>query len=159
MSCFIPCLTESDKISFRGVSAAKDNTMQFSVSESINSLNGHLYDQSFPNFSSTPAKERINPGLVFQMYTDVVPLHYANDLNLNAVHQKKDTDGEMLQSQQNENQTGSGYEDLIKHSFQHPRPIQTEVLLPVKKSKRKNDINQDGGAHTGKKIKHKFQFF
>lgn len=140
-----------------GSASDKLRTMQFSVANSIANLESNVYNQSFPNYSSKPAIDRINPGLVTQLYTDIVPLHYAHN-SPNAIHQKKEPNEDILQAQQVENQTGSGAEDIIKHSFLHPQPIQTEVLLPLKKNKRKIEEADRSEVKSTKKIKHKFQF-
>ena len=130
--------------------------MQFSVYENIQALKGKLYEQSFPLYSSTPSRDLINPGLSFNLYSDIVPLNQGRD-----THNKVQAKGnEILESQTVENQTGSGLSnEQLQYSFQHPRPIKTETLFIKKSStKRQNDSPEDKEFKKSKKMKHKFQF-
>jgi len=129
--------------------------MQFSVSESIHALKGKLYEQSFPLYSSTPADDLVNPGYSFNLYSDIVPVN-----GHTSPHNVQAKGNEILTSQSVENQTGSGLTaEQIQHSFQHPRPIKTEVLH-VKKTptKRQNQDFEGNGLKKSKKNNHKFQF-
>lgn len=131
--------------------------MQFTVYQNIQALKGQLLDQSFPTYSSTPGKDRINPGFSFNMYSDIVPLNYGQDSG-HKVHPK---DTEIMQSQSVENQTGSGLSsEEIKYSFLHPRPIRTEILYtkkqPMKRSIDSIDSSKEKDVKKSKK-KHKFQ--
>lgn len=129
--------------------------MQFSVSQSIQNFQSNLLSAS-PFYSSTPAKDLINPGFGIQLYSDIVPLHSA--IGSHQIEQKVQENA-IVEVEKTENQTGSGKseEELIQFSFQHPKPIKTELLEVHKRGKRRSDKNGEESKQS-KKIKHNFQF-
>jgi len=126
-----------------------------------------VYTNSFPNYSSSPAFDFVNPGMNVSLYSDIVPVtNHQIDSNYQ-MKQKVDLSpnikiDEGVEERSDKGQAGSGMDPKIKNSFLNPRPIKTE-MLQLAKNKRKLTTEDKVSApqKPKKKLKEenfKFQF-
>lgn len=143
--------------------------MNFSLAKGINSLGTHIHNSAINVYLSTPEKDFVNPGFNLHLYSDIVPIGSTALPGSSMKRAEKEEKSEDLAKKleiDNPLQTGAGKEDLlIEASFEHPRPIKTEIIDAFHKevvsktsSKRKNDtIKQNVTGKKSKSIKHNFQ--
>lgn len=113
--------------------------MNFALAKTIQNLGGHIHHNSFNVYLNTPSTDFINPGFNLQLYTDIVPTN--NNIHGREVQKEKATEDELPPiEEKNILQKGSGNDDeLIESSFQHPRPIRTEIIDAFQQ---KNDLKK-----------------
>jgi len=127
--------------------------MDFSVSKTIQTFGLHVFDSSYPYYTSKPSTDLLNPGMNIRLYQDVVPIlsGFEKSRSIPKIESKEESDVV-------ENQTGNGIEDdLIKKSFQHPQKIKTETIEVGSKSQKRKIEDLSKNVKKQKAIKHKFQ--
>jgi len=127
--------------------------MDFSVSKTIQTFGLHVFESSYPYYTSKPSTDLLNPGMNIRLYQDVVPIlnGFEKSRSIPKIESKEESDVV-------ENQTGNGIEDdLIKKSFQHPQKIKTETIEVGSKSQKRKIEDLSKNVKKQKAIKHKFQ--
>jgi len=127
--------------------------MDFSVSKTIQTFGLHVFESSYPYYTSKPSTDLLNPGMNIRLYQDVVPIlnGFEESRLIPKIEAKKES--EVI-----ENQTGSGFEDdLISKSFQHPQKIKTETIQVGSKSEKRKIDETPNNVKKRKDVKHKFQ--
>jgi len=133
--------------------------MDFSLSKNIQNFGNHLYDSGHPFYSNKPSINYINPGLNISLYNDIVPIlsgfeRHATQPKL----EKSDGPNNETKDMMDNNQTGAGEEDdLIKRSFEHPRPIKTEMITVTNKALKRHLNEPSKTIKKAKQVVHKFQ--
>ena len=136
--------------------------MDYSVARSIQNIGGRLYSSARPFQTSTPSLDYINPGLNIQLYQEIVPITSGSVIH--SIEQKhENVEATPKEDHKLHDQTGAGLDnqELIEHSFLHPRPIKTETIQLFKQnksSKRKETTNLKSVPKKKKIAAHKFQF-
>ena len=114
--------------------------MEFSVAKTIESLGGHVYTNSYPNYSSSPAFDFVNPGMNINLYTDIVPITNSSRELDYRIEQKVESSykskiEETGEERNEKEQSGAGMDPKVIQSFLHPRAIKTEMVELVKSKK------------------------
>lgn len=127
--------------------------MDYSVAKTIETYSPTVTnDLRFLN--DRPSIDFINPGINVQLFSRIVPLPSTRSVN----QVKQNIENPSLSSDGSE-QSGGGVstEDVIKHSFQHPRPVKTEILqLFDREATKKRKLNESDNMPRKQKYKHKF---
>jgi len=105
----------------------------------------------------------VNPGLNLSLYSNIVPISNSHNILNNQIQQKVEKVPE-LSSDNDQIGAGMSEEDLIEHSFKHPKKIKIETIkLPKDEKKVKRQVQETEESVPLKKAKfeqkpHKFQF-
>jgi len=129
--------------------------MDFSVAKTIDTYVPTVAS-NYHFLSDQPSIDNINPGINVQLFSEIVPVPQVTSSSLNQIKHEishpKDTTNE---------QSGGGLntDNFIKESFQHPRPVDTQVieLFHEAKIKKRKAIESEDKPKK-KTMKHKFQF-
>lgn len=99
--------------------------MNYSLSKTIQAYGGQIRSGNFNLYTSTPSIDLVNPGFNLRLYSDIVPLtagQTQTEYFKEKIEDKKGNDEKV-------DKDGFGKEEeMIEHSFEHPRPIKTETI-------------------------------